>query len=628
MRTAAIFALQVGLIFLVACGKKDPLPFGGAVTIELSSSIGTASLGPGVVTTITATVFDQSNQGVVWSIAPLNFGTLSTPSSTGQSVVSVTYTAPTNFASNTTVTITATSVSNPFVSSSIPVNVSPITVSLQFVSIGGTGVPGAAQTLDVGQQLGLIGIVLPQTVGSDLSVTWALSPTNAGSLTDQTASTVTYAAPTTVSSPVTATVTATSVANPAATASIQITVLPSGAAPNVAIVSVDGGPVPNQFYPNGAFTSVTICNPGSITSCQTVDGVLVDTGSYGLRILQSQIPRLKLPTLVDGLGNTLQNCVSLVDGSYLWGPVSTADIYIAGETTTLSLTPHIQVIRSSDVLVPNGCSNGGTTNLNTPQLLGANGILGIGPEPTDCTVAGVNYCDGSTQSTPPNLYYACPSVGCATTDSPVIVAALQQVTNPVTLLSDPVSGRRDNNGVVLQFPSVAGNTSSVLGTLTFGIGTQSNNQLGNAIVFDVDSSDHFTTVYNAQTLTSSFIDSGSNALYFPDPLPTCPVNTSFFCPSSLTDLSADVQGVTQGQATVNFAVDNADSLFSSNPDSTAFSTLAGPRGTYQACSDGNISCVFDWGMPFFYGRTVYTHVDACAAPPATCDPLNGAWWAY
>src|SRR5277367_1627740 len=42
---------------------------------------------------------------------------------------------------------------------------------------------------------------------------------------------------------------------------------------NVQAIAVDGGPVAGAIYPNGAFTNVTICNPGT-TTCQTIDGIL------------------------------------------------------------------------------------------------------------------------------------------------------------------------------------------------------------------------------------------------------------------------------------------------------------------------------------------------------------------
>lgn len=657
MRTVAIVALQVGLLFLGACAWKSNPPQTGAVTVELTASPFSPPvvLTPATVETIQATVYDQSNQGVTWTISPLNFGTLSTQTSTNSAANSlttaiVTYTAPANFSATTTVTITATSVSNPVVTASLPIKVTPIVVVLE-TPVNGNFIPVADQSISPGgQQLSLIANATT-VLGLSPGVTWAISPASgAGTLAGQTASTANYVPPSAVSSPVTATVTATAVANSSATAVLRITVLPSGfgpgAGPNVAAISVNGGPIPGQIYPNAAFTSVTICSTGSQAAsqpaCQNVDGILVDTGSYGLRILQSEVSQIKLQTFVDDIGNILQNCASNVDGSYLWGTVSQADVYVAGE-----FVPglYIQAISSSPEVVPDGCSNGGTTNLNTPQLLGANGILGVGPEPTDCTLAGVNLCDGSTQATPPNLYYSCPTTGCATTDSPVTVPATGlsgqagQVTNPVKFMQNTIAFTSDDNGVILQFPSVSEPESSVIGTLTFGIGTESNNGLGTATIYYLDSNDNFTTTFNGQTLTSSFIDSGSNALYFPDSLSTCSVNTQFFCPSSLTSLSAinqgaAIAGTTQGQSTVPFSVDNADNLLSANPGDAAFGTLAGPLGTFQSCSNGTGSCVFDWGLPFFYGNTVYTHIDACPPPepppasPTTCAASNQPYWAY
>ncbi len=626
MRAVAAAILLVCAMLLVACGKK-PNGIGAqpAVTVTLSSAALPITLTPGVAATVTATVYDQGNQGVVWTITPLNFGTLTNQTSTNQSanfqtISNITYTAPLNVPAPTTLTLTATSVSNPNVTASLPVKVTPIVVDI----VNGLSETLAVdQTMNPGDQISLVANATP-VLGVSAGVNWTISPaTGAGTLTVQDVFNASYVAPSSASSPITAIITATSITDPDATASLKVTILPSGAGPNVTAVSVDGGPVPNQIYPNAAFTSVTICAPGSLGACQTVDGVLVDTGSYGLRVLQSKVSQIKLPTYVDANGNTLENCASNVDGSYMWGPVSQADVHIAGETTTFTSPLNIQVISSTAAVVPSSCTNGGTTALITPQLLGANGILGIGPEPTDCTVAGVNLCDGSTQPTPPNLYYACFSTGCSTTDSPVIVSAVQQITNPVTFLTNTVSFSNDNNGTILQLPSVSGTASSVIGTLIFGINTQPNNQIGSATVFTMDSNDNFTTIYNSQTLTNSFIDSGSNALYFPDTLPACSDN-SYYCPPSLTTLSAENQGATQGDNTVSFSVDDADSLLSNNPGSTAFSSLAGPKGTYQSCSDGNISCVFDWGLPFFYGRSVYTAIDGKTVSGAPASP----WWAY
>jgi hypothetical protein len=396
---------------------------------------------------------------------------------------------------------------------------------------------------------------------------------------------------------------------------VRITVFPSGAGSNVAVLNVDGGPVPGQIHPNGAFTSITLCKPGSTSSCQNISGVLVDTGSYGLRILQSAIPLLTLPRLTDGLGNLLENCRSFANESFLWGPVSQADIYVAGEFA--SAVP-IQVV--SDLLnetVPIGCSNGGS-NQNTPQLLGANGILGVGPEPNDCTLTGVNSCNGSSQGALPNVYYACPTTGCSSTDSPVVVQTTYQVANPIPLFN------ADSNGLILQLPAVSQSEPEVQGTLTFGIGTEPNNLLGNATIFTLDKTDHFTTIFNGQTLTSSFLDSGAEGLFFPDTLPVCSDNREFFCPGSLTDLSATVEGASEGKSTVAFSVANADDLFSADPGDSVFGSLAGPQGSFDSCTDENASCVFDWGLPFFYGRSVYEAIDGQTVSGTAAAP----WWAF
>src|SRR5580658_8491677 len=77
---------------------------------------------------------------------------------------------------------------------------------------------------------------------------------------------------------------------------------PPAAAANVATITVDAGPAalntgPNAFISdNTAFVSVTLCAPGT-TNCQTIDHVLLDTGSVGLRIFQSVLSASLLSAL-------------------------------------------------------------------------------------------------------------------------------------------------------------------------------------------------------------------------------------------------------------------------------------------------------------------------------------------
>src|SRR6201999_672937 len=124
------------------------------------------------------------------------------------------------------------------------------------------------------------------------------------------------------------TVTATSMQDATKSGTATVTVNPTTAAVNVQPLIVDAGPEPQAFVTaNEAFTTVTVCVPGT-TVCQTIDHVLVDTGSSGLRLL-SGVLTISLPPSNDTGGNPLDECLVFVDG-FVWGPVASADITIAG----------------------------------------------------------------------------------------------------------------------------------------------------------------------------------------------------------------------------------------------------------------------------------------------------------
>jgi hypothetical protein len=363
-------------------------------------------------------------------------------------------------------------------------------------------------------------------------------------------------------------------------------------AANVQPIVVNAGPANSYF--DGAFTSVTVCVPGQATACQTIDGVLVDTGSSGLRLLSSALS-LSLPQQTGNTGAPVAECLQFLDG-FTWGPVQAADVKLAGEQA--SAVP-IQVIGAPAFsTVPPDCASSGTPE-NTLASLGANGILGIGLFRQDCGI-GCAFVGASN----PGLYYECPSLGCQTTAEPLT----KQVQNPVWLFS------RDNNGVVVQLPAVPiGGAPSATGSLVFGIGTQSNNSLGSATVLTVDANGNITTVFRGQSYGSSFIDSGSNGIYFLDAattgLPICPDTSDFYCPATLQTLSATNRGANGATSAVNFAVGNNDQL---NVNFTAFSEVAGPN-------PGG----FDWGLGFFFGRSVFTAIEGQGTPGGT-----GPYFAY
>jgi predicted aspartyl protease len=361
---------------------------------------------------------------------------------------------------------------------------------------------------------------------------------------------------------------------------------------NVASISVNGGL--DGFYADAAFVSVTVCVPGTST-CQTIDNVLVDTGSSGLRILSSALTTLSLPQQTSG-GNPVVECFPFVSG-YTWGPVQTADVKIAGEKAS---SAPIQVL-SDNFTAPSGCTGFGASQ-NT--ALDANGIVGVGLFTQDCG----DYCTVvQTASGNPNLYYECSS---SSVCEPVAESLAEQVPNPVSLFST------DNNGVIVELPAVsAGGETSVSGSLVFGIGTQSNNALGAATIYTADDSGSFTTTYKGTAYADSFIDSGSNGYYFLDSSLTgiteCNDAPGFYCPASTVNISATNQGQNGNSGSITFSIENADTLFNSND--AAYSDLGGISGTVAPY-------YFDLGLPFFFGRNLYTGLQSATY-------ANG-YWAY
>lgn len=400
-----------------------------------------------------------------------------------------------------------------------------------------------------------------------------------------------------VSGTTSVTITATSTQDQTKSGSTTVTVNPTTAAYNVLPIIVDGGPpgiAPN--YVNGLFTSVRVCAPGSTTQCQTIDHVLVDTGSVGLRLLSAagdgefslSLPQQKAPD-----GNPLVECLQFVDG-FTWGPVAVADIYLGGEVA--SSTP-IQVIAPADApKIPSNCSGTGT-NEGTLSLLGANGILGVGLFLQDCG----EVCSQQ----PSNLYYSCPNTGCIETTIPTV----QQVQNPVALFAN------DNNGVIIELPTVPNTGQAIVnGSLVFGIGTQPNNGLNGAVVYTTTAEGNFTVTYNGKSYASSFIDSGSNGLYFlttaDTRLPLCPTDSGFYCPTAENSLTATNTGNNGVSGAVTFNIANAETLFDSG--NTAFNNLG-----------GTFSGAFDYGLPFFFGRNLYVAIENQNTPGGV-----GPYWAY
>ena len=387
----------------------------------------------------------------------------------------------------------------------------------------------------------------------------------------------------------TATITATSGTVSGAT-KLTVTSV-STAAANVMAISVNGSlcsSATSAGYFNKPCVSVTVCIPGTST-CQTLNDILLDTGSYGLRIFKQKpgMPGLSLalPQVPSGSGS-LTECTDFADGSSIWGPVQLASIQLGGEPP---VQVPIQVIDASfgkSSLCPSLCADD-TQHCPPdpdPVTAGYTGILGVGSSVYDCGSQCANAAGNGN-------YFSCVGSSCVGTK----VASVNQVQNPVASLP------QDYNGLVVQLPGVQlGGISSQNGFLILGINTQTNNIPASQTVISTDQYGEFTTTFNGDHSTS-FLDTGSNALYFASALPPCS-NVSplsdWYCPSVTTPLSATTGATANSQPeTVNFYIGNFSSLTSAN--NQVFSEIGGTDmgGSY-----------FDWGLPFFMGRSVFVGI--------------------
>lgn len=390
--------------------------------------------------------------------------------------------------------------------------------------------------------------------------------------------------------------------------------------PNTAAVILDAGPVQPGDPPvasNRAFVSVTLCAPGSTSNCQTIDHVVLDTASIGLRVLASEVnPSLlaALPTETDRSGNSVGQCYQFVN-SFMFGSVRTADFSIAGEKVA---SMPFQAVGDTGTFanVPASCSAGGGDNITGIEHLGGKGIIGVGTLLTDCST----FCTVDGGSAGP-IYYDCPSTGCGAIIGRAANAAppFEQLPNPVAAF--PV----DNNGLIVTIPSVPQTgVLAVTGMVTFGISTQADNVLSAPNVLPVTTSasrfgpGFFTATYNGQQLTQSFTDTGSPTYLFIDPnIPICSAPfPTFYCPPAPTLLSPLLTGTNGATASGAFT------LFSpfDSPE-TAIVVPGIAQNPNLITPPLHLANSFDFGLPFFFGKTVYVAIEGRRAG-SVIGPFN------
>lgn len=423
----------------------------------------------------------------------------------------------------------------------------------------------------------------------------------------------------------------------------------TGNLPNVMTVTVNGSLCNStDQYPNEPCTSITLCVPGTQT-CQTIGGILVDTGSFGLRLFKSVVT-LNLPyETASGTTSTtpaLADCANFGDGSSEWGAVALADIQLGSASETASNVP-IQLIDYSFAPTSyNGVPNNCDSSVSSPDLCpvdgggdvqgtGFNGILGVGAFQQDCGASCVSSASNGQ-------YFSCTASGSSINcPNSVAVPLTYQVQNPVAFLS------KDNNGVILNFPSVAAaGATSLTGTLTLGIGTQSNNQPSGLTAYAIDSNDadstfgNFTTTFTAYSPDpiGGFIDSGSSLFFFPTPtqqplagnMPDCSTIYGqdyeyLYCPSTTQNITPTNQSFGGGtSAGTTLPVSDGYTLLNSGNmvlGELASTNIPPPTGPAPPPT-------FDYGLPYFYGRSIATGIEGMPADGSVSSFGTGPYFAF
>jgi hypothetical protein len=337
--------------------------------------------------------------------------------------------------------------------------------------------------------------------------------------------------------------------------------------------------------------SVQICDTSNPTICATVDNVLLDTGSYGLRVFASALPQAfvqqNLHQILNSSNQPIAEIVNYGDGDCNWGPVVSGLIKMDATDITSSIP--LQLVDSSYLNNPFGCS----TN---PQEFGSNGILGVGPYPDDSSTGQYYIYNGQSGSLP---------------YSPI---ESQVVKNPVAYLSNLTSRK----GITIALPQI-GNYGgyNAVGYMTFGV----NSAIVNSHIYPISPQGILpitmpTSVNELANIQYGFLDTGSNGLFFITPTLASYVCNGWYCPPETLNFNATNLDVGNVPVPTEFSIINAYTLFNTTNNNAA-SNLGG------RIDDPEFTPFIDYGLPFFFGKQVQICFDG-----STCNGRAGPYWSF
>ena len=371
---------------VTATSVQDPSKFASATItlqpVQISLAPQTATLIPGATQQFSPTVSNASTADVTWTLNPPGQGSVD-----GSGL----YTAPSVIPSETSVTITATSVADPAKSSSATVSLLPVTIS----------VSPSTKTLFVNQQQALSATV---ENASNTSVTWSVDPSGVGSIS----AAGVYTAPASISDQQTVTITATSAADPNKSASAVFTLMPvtvslspatstlfvgqtkqftamvtnaddtsvtwflnAGASGSIDSTGLYTAPASIVSEETVTVTATSVADPSkSTTSTVTLEPVIVSVGPSGTTLEASQTQQFTA------------NVTNAADTSVTWSiSPSVGTIDQTGLYTAPSVT-------KQEVITVTATSNADSTKTGTATMTLLLSTITLGPQTVSLQIGG------------------------------------------------------------------------------------------------------------------------------------------------------------------------------------------------------------------------------------------------
>ncbi len=327
---------------------------------------------------------------------------------------------------------------------------------------------------------------------------------------------------------------------------------------------------------NVPYITVKICKPGVVPVnteyCQVIDHVMIDTGSFGLKINQSALSgdfTSSLPTLNDIHNNPVYTCAQYGSG-YMFGSDNYADIYISGEKSS---NMPIQIINDGNQSnLPIQCTS--TGKFNNLANYGAKAILGINPS----VYLSNDFFDNFTYT---NGQYQ-------------LIMGSSDIIESINV--NPIIGfKTDNNGMIFNLPPAASNQNvNLYGTITFGLNTQANNIINATKVISNTTGGQFYAQNISPTegeITEAIIDTGTNGFMFNSDLRLCQ-RSNIYCPNTPTSWVTQAFGVNSLLSPINITQQISNSQGKNQ--------IAPFMGMARPNSQGII-----YGMPFLFGKTIF-----------------------